>query len=171
MPKSQVVTRQAGDPYIEPACFDCETEKLRRQPEEEEEELILPKPLGEQITSAVQRQVEEKEELFRTKEMSGENAEITPDLESRINAIEGGGQPLPESERAFFELRFGCDFSKVRVHTDSRAAESARAVNARAFTVGQDVVFEAGQYAPGRNEGRRLMAHELTHVLQQSEKK
>jgi len=59
------------------------------------------------------------------------------------------------------------DFSQVRVHTDSRAAESARAVNALAYTVGQDVVFGAGQYAPGTPEGRRLLAHELTHVVQQ----
>jgi hypothetical protein len=66
------------------------------------------------------------------------------------------------------EPRFGCDFSQVRVHSGSAAAESARAVNALAYTVGRDVVFGAGQYAPGIT-GRRLLAHELTHVVQQSE--
>ena len=65
------------------------------------------------------------------------------------------------------EPRFDQDFSRVRVHTDSKAAETARAVNAQAFTVGQDVVFGAGQYAPDTHGGRRLLAHELAHVVQQ----
>src|SRR5207244_11233244 len=78
------------------------------------------------------------------------------------------GQPLDESTRAFMEPRFGHDFSRVRVHTDSQAAESARAVNALAYTVGPDIVLGADQYKPGTLAGRRLLAHELTHVLQQS---
>ena len=79
----------------------------------------------------------------------------------------GGGQPLDESTRSFMESRFGHDFSRVRIHTNERAAESARSVNAGAYTVGQDVVFGAGQYVPGTGEGRKLLAHELTHVVQQ----
>jgi len=114
----------------------------------------------------VRRQVEE-EETLQAKEIPSQIPEVTPNLEARINAIRGGGQPLPESTRAFFEPRFGHDFSQVRVHTDAQAAEAARAVNARAFTAGRDVVFGAGKYAPGTSEGRRLMAHELTHVVQQ----
>ncbi|HWS90143.1 MAG TPA: DUF4157 domain-containing protein [Pyrinomonadaceae bacterium] len=78
------------------------------------------------------------------------------------------GQPLDGQAREFMESRFGHDFSGVRVHTDSRAAESARAVGALAYTVGQDVVFDEGQYQPRTREGRRLLAHELTHVVQQS---
>ncbi|MBE0523838.1 MAG: DUF4157 domain-containing protein [Methanosarcinales archaeon] len=109
----------------------------------------------------------EEEELLQTKELSGQNVETSSDLESRINAIRGGGQPLAESERGFFEPRFGHDFSQVRLHTDTRAAETAQAVNARAYTVGQDVVFGTGQYVPGISEGRRILAHELTHVVQQ----
>jgi hypothetical protein len=70
--------------------------------------------------------------------------------------------------RAFFEPRFGATLDGVRIHTDSRAVASARAVHARAFTVGRDVVFGAGAYAPETARGRRLLAHELTHVLQQS---
>ena len=66
-----------------------------------------------------------------------------------------------------FEPRFGYDFSQVRIHTDARAAESARAVNARAYTVGREVVFGAGQYSPGTAAGQRLLAHELTHIVQQ----
>jgi hypothetical protein len=77
------------------------------------------------------------------------------------------GQPLDPATRAFFEPRFSHDFSQVRLHTDTKAAESARAVNALAYTVGQDVVFGTGQYAPQTGEGKKLLAHELTHVMQQ----
>jgi hypothetical protein len=74
---------------------------------------------------------------------------------------------MPPSTRNFFETRFKHDFCQVRVHTDSQAAKVAGALNARAFTIGQDVVFGSGQYTPGTNMGKRLLAHELTHVLQQ----
>jgi hypothetical protein len=77
------------------------------------------------------------------------------------------GQPLDASTRAFMEPRLGHDFSQVRVHSDAQAAESARAVNALAYTVGREVVFGAGQYAPATRNGQRLIAHELTHVLHQ----
>lgn len=78
------------------------------------------------------------------------------------------GQPLDAATRAYMEPRLGHDFSRVRVHTDATAARSARAVNALAYTVGKDIVFGAGQYAPGVQSGRRLIAHELSHVTQQS---
>jgi uncharacterized protein DUF4157/lysine-specific metallo-endopeptidase family protein len=78
------------------------------------------------------------------------------------------GQPLDPATRAYFEPRFGHDFSQVRIHTDARAAESARSVNALAYTVGRDIVFESNQHSPGTDAGRRLLAHELTHTVQQS---
>lgn len=77
------------------------------------------------------------------------------------------GRPLARETRDFMEPRFGEDFGHVRVHDDTQAAESARAVNARAYTVGPDIVFGEGEHAPDSTEGRRLMAHELTHVVQQ----
>jgi Domain of unknown function (DUF4157) len=79
------------------------------------------------------------------------------------------GQPLDAETRAFMEPRFGHDFSRVRVHADARAAESARMVNALAYSVGRDVVFGAGLYAPGTRAGHRLMAHELAHTIQQGD--
>ncbi len=79
------------------------------------------------------------------------------------------GRPLDAATRAFMGLRFGQDFRHVRVHTDTKAAESARALQARAYTVGQDVVFGAGQFAPRTQAGQRLLSHELTHVVQQSD--
>jgi hypothetical protein len=77
------------------------------------------------------------------------------------------GQPLDPALRGFMESRFGHDFSRVRIHSDTRAAESARVVNAIAYTGGYDVAFGQGRYEPASTEGRRLLAHELTHVVQQ----
>jgi outer membrane protein OmpA-like peptidoglycan-associated protein len=82
--------------------------------------------------------------------------------------LRSAGQPLDAETRAFMEPRFVHDFSKVRVHTDLKAAESTQAVNALAYTVGHNVVFDRGKYAPQTNEGQELIAHELTHVVQQS---
>lgn len=113
---------------------------------------------------------EEEEELLLAKEVHGQIPEVTSDLESRIQALKGGGQPLPESIRAYFEPRFGYDFSQVRVHSNIEAAEMTGALNARAFMVGRDIVFGAGQYAPGTSDGKRLLAHELIHVVQQQQR-
>lgn len=84
-------------------------------------------------------------------------------------ALRSPGQPLDAPTRAYFEPRFGHDFSDVRVHTDAPAQRSARDLQAHAYTVGHDVVFGARRFAPQTLEGRRLIAHELTHVLQQRE--
>ena len=117
----------------------------------------------------LQRQsVEEEEETIQTKDVSGGSPQFTPTLGSQVDALRGSWQPLPESVRAFFAPRFGYDFSKVRVRADEKAAESAQALNALAYTVGQNVVFGAGLYAPQTKAGRRLLAHELTHTIQQS---
>ena len=171
---------QPGDKYEQEA--DRVAEQVMRMPEpqvqrqvepeeeeEEEEEMLQTKPLVDQITPLVQRQVEEEEEeeMLQTKNREDATSKVFHGLESQINAIKGGGQPLAESDRAYFEPRFGVDFSQVRVHTDTRAAESARGLNARAYTVGQDVVFGAGQYAPEATGEKKLLAHELTHVVQQ----
>lgn len=97
---------------------------------------------------------------------SGQDLSQIPIVQRVLN--DDGGQPLDAGTRTFMEPRFGYDFSHVRVHTDQRAAESARAVNALAYTVGQDIVFSRGQFAVGTDAGRRLLAHELTHVVQQT---
>jgi len=81
----------------------------------------------------------------------------------------GGGQPLDADTKSFMESRMGTDFSDVRIHTDARAAKSARAVAARAYTVGTDIVFDGDTFDPGSDAGRRMLAHELTHVGQQTE--
>lgn len=83
------------------------------------------------------------------------------------DVLRAPGEPLDPATLAFMEPRFGNDFSRVRVHHDQRAGESARAINARAYTAGENVVFEHGQYLPHSESGKRLLAHELAHVVQQ----
>lgn len=87
--------------------------------------------------------------------------------DSSLSGDIGPGRPLDAATRNFFEPRFGADFSRVRVHADARAADSARAADALAYTVGHDIVFGAGQYAPQTAAGKKLLAHELTHAVQQ----
>ena len=83
-------------------------------------------------------------------------------------ALRSGGEALPEAVRNHFEASFGHDFSRVKIHTDGVAAQSARSVGARAFTVGSDIVFNSNEFQPHSPAGRHLLAHELTHVVQQS---
>jgi hypothetical protein len=85
-----------------------------------------------------------------------------------VSTLPGRGQPLPPAERGFFERRFGRDFGGVRVHTDGEAAQSAAGVRAQAYTVGSHIVFGAGRWQPGSAAGRHLIAHELTHTVQQA---
>ena len=85
-----------------------------------------------------------------------------------LDVLRSPGRPLDAGSRSFFERGFGHDFSQVRVHADAEAAESARAVQAAAYTVGRHVVFGAGRYAPGTTAGSRLIGHELAHVVQQA---
>lgn len=93
--------------------------------------------------------------------------EVNPELESRVSGLNGKGSPLPDQDREFFESRMGADFSGVRVHTNSGAAQLSQDLNARAFTVGGDIAFGEGEYQPGSTDGRKLLAHELTHTVQQ----
>jgi Domain of unknown function (DUF4157) len=110
----------------------------------------------------------EEEEKIQAKEVPGQTPIVTREVQEQIDSLHGGGQPPPESARRFFEPRFGNDFSRVRVHANSPAAESANAVNARAYTVGRDIVFNSGWYASHTSEGQRLLAQELAHVLQKT---
>jgi hypothetical protein len=84
-----------------------------------------------------------------------------------VNAMLGGGAPLPRETRDEFERRFGADFSDVRVHNDGAAHASAAAMHANAYTFGRDIVFGANRFAPQSLSGKRLLAHEIAHVVQQ----
>jgi hypothetical protein len=113
----------------------------------------------------------EKEDMpvtIQAKTSTGRGPIVTPKIEAGVRSLKGGGLPLPISLRHYFEPRFGADFSQVRIHTAPKAAETAKAINARAFTSGADVGFGAGQYSPDTPVGKQLLAHELTHVVQQT---
>jgi ferredoxin len=112
---------------------------------------------------------EDEKEKIHLKPLSPSSAgiEVSPEVEAQIQSLRtSGGRPLSDSERTFFEPRFDRDFGRVRVHSDFRAAQTARAMGAKAFTVGQDVVLGAG-HAATPELGNVLMAHELAHVGQQ----
>ena len=168
---------QPGDIYEQEA--DKVADQVMRMPEPGyEEKPIQTNPLSDQITRLIQRQYPEEKEEEEEREMEEEvimpkqagerQSKVAPTLETQVNSLKGGGQPLSPSVRNFFEPRFGYDFSQVRIHTDGRAARGARGVNAKAYTSGRDVVFATGQYRPETGEGRQLLAHELTHVVQQN---
>ncbi|MCP4255208.1 MAG: DUF4157 domain-containing protein [Candidatus Scalindua sp.] len=171
----QVMNTPATD-TVQRSCSSCGEEEyslqskplytkisplIQHQPTEEEE--IQTKPL-------TQRQpVEDEEALIQSKAVENITPEVTPSISFDIQSLQGGGHPLSGAEQSFFEPRFGSNFSGVRVHSDARAASLARSVNARAFTHGSNVVLGAGEYSAGSLKGRKLMAHELTHVMQQQE--
>ena len=145
--------------------------KFQRQAvNEEEEETVQTKPVAEQITPLMQRQEESPEEEEETTQAKGDGAPSTASssVEAGINSIRGNGQPLAVSTRTFFEPRFGVNFSDVRVHTDSNASNLSQNLNAKAFTIGKNIVFDSGQYSPYTVSGKRLLSHELTHVVQQN---
>ena len=131
-------------PRIQRLCAECEEEMHRKTAVEDEEPLVQAKREGAELEDGAAR--------------------IAP----YVNSLSGRGEPLAPSTRAFMEPRFGVDFGAVRIHTDPEAHRSARAVDALAFTVGRDIIFGAGHYAPDTARGQRLIAHELTHVVQQS---
>jgi hypothetical protein len=112
---------------------------------------------------------EEEQELYRQETRGNSSPPRTAGIDSQIASLRGGGQPMSAPVRSFYESRLGADFSQVRIHTGNSAAETAQAIQARAFTVGTDVVFGPGEYSPHTGEGARLLAHELVHVVQQSE--
>ncbi len=110
---------------------------------------------------------EEKERLHRRSVSSSPRAEFVPPIVHRV--LGSRGRPLDSTVRAFFEPRFENDLSHVRLHTGDEASRSARAVGARAYTVGSQIVCDDAHYAPHTDAGRRLIAHEIAHVFQQSE--
>lgn len=140
---------------------ETQTAPIQRQTEDEEEEKVQTK------LSTVQRACDHCEDEHVHRDSDTPQPGVSAPIANNINALKGRGNPLPASTRAFFEPRFGADFSNVRVHTDSHAADTAKSINARAFTVGPNIAFGAGQFAPETQPGKQILAHELTHVVQQ----
>ena len=127
------------------------------------------KPLPTAITP-IQRKCAhcENEEKMQRKEFNGEEKTADSNLENYVSGLSNGGQPLPNEARNFYEPRFGYDFGNVKIHTGTVAAKSAQSINALAYTSGNNIVFNNGQYAPNTDSGKKLLGHELTHVVQQN---
>ncbi len=158
MPEDTVVSSQLSgvsseDEYIQRMCSECK----------EEEEEIQTKPLMQRLP------VEEEELQPKRIQKKGGNepVEASSDTESNINQSRGSGRHLPSDTRSFMESRFGTDFNNVKVHSDSTAIQMNKEVNSQAFTVGNNIYFNSGRYDPGSSSGKQLLAHELTHVVQQ----
>ena len=121
------------------------------------------------VTLQKQPSAHEDEELLQGKEKGTRaNHSVNSVIQSKVEQLKGSGQPLSDSLRSYYEPRFGYDFSQVRLHTDARAAQTAHAIQAKGFTIGNNIVFGANQYAPNTSEGKKLLAHELSHIIQQN---
>jgi len=120
-----------------------------------------------QKKSAPEKSTEKKDEKIQ-KKSAGESQPAPPSLQSQLNSTKGGGQPLSEPSRQSMESGFGNDFSNVRVHSDSSAAQMNKELGSHAFTHGNDIYFNEGKYSPGSRDGDHLLAHELTHTIQQT---
>lgn len=158
------VMRMPEPHLVQRKCAHCEEEeKMQRKPLAsfiqrkcahcKEEEQAHRKPL----ISFIQRRESSGHDLV------GEGDQIS----SRIQATRGGGSTMNSTTKSFMESRFGADFSNIKIHTDSNAAGLSKDLNAQAFTIGNDIYFNDGKFSPGSDEGKHLLAHELTHTLQQ----
>jgi hypothetical protein len=145
---------------------DADTETVRRT-------TYSPITMAEgMIVDENDEQIEQSEESegqsLQTKAESGSAVAAGPATSAKVEAaVRRPGGVLPDATRTFMESRFGHDFSRVRIHADEPAAAAANSVNARAFTRGSNIVFARGQYSPHSQAGKWLLAHELTHVVQQ----
>ncbi len=119
--------------------------------------------------SATESQLNPRVAAGITRNESSDGSAIDGEMEKQIRSVMSGGRPLPPAVRSFFELRFDRNFNDVRIHTGSKADEVARSIDAKAFTIGRDVVFAHNNYQPSTRQGKRLLAHELSHVVQPSD--
>ncbi|MEH2037995.1 eCIS core domain-containing protein [Nostoc sp.] len=165
-PQTKLTVNQPGDIYEQEAdsvanlvmqrmSEPVSRQSIQREALPEEEDQLQMKSLAGSITPLVQRQ-------------GGGRTAATSELETSIQQARGNGQPLADDIKQPMEQAFGADFGSVRVHTDAQSDSLNQSIQARAFTTGQDVFFRQGEYSPGSNAGKELLAHELTHVVQQN---
>lgn len=160
--QTKLAINKPGDEYEHEA--DRVAEQVMRMPESQLQRAC---PCGGGCPKCQTNQPSQEHERLQTKRVGSNDLEETPVTHIVHEVLASSGQPLDPAARAFMESRFGHDFNRVRVHTDQLAARSAEAIAAQAYTVGSDVVFGIGRYAPASRDGQRLLAHELTHVVQQ----
>jgi len=166
--QSKLTINEPGDQYEQEA--DAMANKVMRMGEYGT--YNQPKPMTGLVGRSVQRKCskceeEKKKPIMRKAVAANTGIHMSSSFASSLNASKGGGLPLPQGTRSFMENAFSADFSRVRVHSDSEASEMSKGINAKAFTYGNDIYFRGGQYNTGTSEGKQLLAHELTHVVQQ----
>jgi len=153
-------------------CAHCEEEeKMQRKEQDEEDQMLQKKSLPGFLIQRKCAHCEEEEKQMHRKENSSEPVDASSMVSSYIQSLSSKGSPLPNDSRNFFESRFGYDFSDVKIHNDADAAQSSQSVNALAYTVGNNIVFNQNQFSPNSDGGKKLLAHELTHVVQQKNSK
>lgn len=140
---------------------------IQREALPEDEELQM-KPEGSVQRESLPDEEEELQMQLMVQRVADGGMAASPDVEVGIQRARGSGQPLADNIREPMEQAFGADFSRVKVHTDPQADQLNKSIQAKAFTTGQDVFFQQGAYEPGSRGGQELLAHELTHVVQQS---
>ncbi|MEL7038225.1 MAG: DUF4157 domain-containing protein [Cyanobacteria bacterium J06592_8] len=176
--QTKLTVGQPGDQYEKEA--DNVAAKVMTMPETESEEnspqsqdiekeksTVQTQPIAQSITS-VQRRLDSQVNLKSVQDNKAGKKAAAPSLENRLASQKGGGSVLPEETRTFMEKRFGADFSEVRIHDDSQAAQMNQELGAQAFTHGNDIYFNSGKYDPSSAKGKELLAHELTHTVQQT---
>ena len=161
---------------IKRKCENCEEEDKqvqRLENEEDEEKQVQRVTDDKEEEKDIQRQVEPKDEEKDKTLQKKESASNSPavNIGHYTSALSGKGSPLSAKANTFFSSRIGFDFSDVKVHTGTDAAESAKGIHAKAYTVANHVVFNEGQYQPETDAGKKLLAHELAHVVQQNGEK
>lgn len=147
------VMRMAGDGKQQ---FSAAGNSIQKCAACEKEEKLQKKSISEGISPLIQRSAKDQ----------GESA-APGHVENQINSSKGGGNSMENGTRNFMESRFGADFSGVKIHTGPQAVQMSRELNAQAFTVGNDIYFNEGKYSPNSANGQHLLAHELTHTIQQ----
>ncbi|HSM58118.1 MAG TPA: DUF4157 domain-containing protein [Candidatus Sulfomarinibacteraceae bacterium] len=160
--------RQEEDEELQMQRQTEEEEELQAQRQEEEEEELQMQRQEEDEELQMQRQAEEEEELqAKAAPIGREGGAVDAATEQTIRQARGNGQRMASSVRQPMERAFGADFGSVRLHTGSQSDRLNRAISARAFTTGSDIFFRQGAYEPHSRSGQQLLAHELTHVVQQ----
>jgi Domain of unknown function (DUF4157) len=140
---ADTVMRMPEQPFVQRKCAHCE-----------EEEQVQMKPLAASITPFIQAK-------------GAQGGTASDGVTSKINSTRGSGSNMDRPTQSFMESRFGTDFSNVKIHTGDDAVQMSRELNAQAFTVGSDIYFNSGKYNPSSESGKHLLAHELTHTVQQ----
>lgn len=138
---------------------------VMKMEENKEEKPIMKMDEKKEEEKPIQKMEEEKP---LDKKEAGPGNKVADQTRSYVHSLDGKGDALPGDIQQFFKQRMGYDFSQVRIHIDDAAVQSAKELNAKAYAVGNHIVFNQGQYNPGTDEGKKLIAHELAHVAQQN---